>query len=117
MVQMNKRFFLSKSLAESVLNCYKVNLAVNYIKPQRFKDPAGGMIVSSGYFRKYVVVASGEAQARTMLLDEVKDGQVDWLESELEVINESELPEYSLKPEIVLLKPGIVFRSSHFLFP
>jgi len=99
------------------LTCFKVNLAVKYQKPKAFNDPTGEPIVASGYFRKFVVVATSENEVRSMLVCEVVDGQIDWGDSEIEPMSELDCAEYSTRHEEVLAKPNVVFRSSRFLYP
>jgi hypothetical protein len=103
--------------AEATLNCFKVNLAVKYRKPQTFKDPTGKPLVAVGYFRKFLVFATSEDEARSLLLREVEDGQVDWQDSELERVNFKNLDEYAIKENDLASGPSVVFRSCRFLYP
>lgn len=114
---MNDHSEIGDPQADTKLGYFKANLAVKYGKPQAFKDPTGKPLIAAGYYRKFVVVAVSEDQARAMLSHEANDGEIDWQDSELEGLDFIELSEYSISPEDALCTPSVVFRSSHFLFP
>jgi hypothetical protein len=103
--------------SEAKFSYFKVNLAVRYREPQTFKDPTGKPLVAAGYFRKFVVVARSEDEARSILSREAEDGQVDWQESEFERANLDDLAEFSIKQNDLPSESSVVFRSSHFLYP
>ena len=98
-------------------NCFEVNLSVKYKKLLPFKDDNEKSLLAAGYFIKFVVVAASEQKAQQLLSSQVEDGEIDWQDSEIKRMNTLDLAEYSLGDEIDLNKPGIVFRSSHFLYP
>lgn len=112
-----KRHGGSNSGPEAELVCFKANLSVEYGAPTTFSDPSGEKLVAAGYFRKFIVTATSREHAMTILSREVDDGEVDWQESELEQMNAVEAGEYSADHTAGHVRPGVLFRGKHFLFP
>lgn len=96
---------------------FEVNLSVKYKMPVPFKDSSGENLLAIGYFRKFVVIADTEHITRQLLSVEVADGEIDWQNSEIKQMNRFDLTKYSLKDDVTYIKPEVVFRSSHFLYP
>jgi len=98
-------------------NYFEANLSVKYKTPVPYRDSSEKSILAAGYFRKFVVVAISEHQAKEVLSIEVIDGEIDWQDSEFRRLSSSDLAEYSLKEDVECDTPDVVFRSSHFLYP
>jgi hypothetical protein len=99
-----------------IKSLFEINLSVSYNTPVLFDDPDGKALWAAGYFRKFVVVASSEQQALQLISKEVEDGQIDWKDTDVKLMTALDLAEYSLEHENDLKEPGIIFRSSHFLY-
>ena len=96
---------------------FEVNLSVKFKELLQLKDHNEKSLMAAGYFRKFVVVATSVHKAQQLLSSQVEDGEIDWQESEIKRMSTLDLDAYSLSDEIDFNKPGIVFRSSHFLYP